>query len=113
MEDSRPSPTAATTAGSETLAVARRRASRRACRDDHLNAVDKGGLRKQDFRYVADLGHLQLPGRTRHSPTTTHERRERHCSSALLDKRLPTCPIKDSCTTGKERRVPRWEHEHV
>ncbi len=24
-----------------------------------------------------------------------------------------TCAIKDQCTTGKERRVTRWEHEHV
>jgi hypothetical protein len=23
------------------------------------------------------------------------------------------CAIKDQCTTGKERRVSRWEHEHV
>ncbi len=24
-----------------------------------------------------------------------------------------TCAIKDKCTTGKERRVARWEHEHL
>ena len=24
-----------------------------------------------------------------------------------------TCPIKDQCTTGPERRVKRWEHEAV
>ena len=24
-----------------------------------------------------------------------------------------TCAIKDQCTTGKERRITRWEHEHV
>ena len=24
-----------------------------------------------------------------------------------------TCTIKDQCTTGKERRITRWEHEHV
>jgi hypothetical protein len=23
------------------------------------------------------------------------------------------CPLKDKCTTGKERRVKRWEHEAV
>jgi hypothetical protein len=23
------------------------------------------------------------------------------------------CAIKGQCTTGKERRVPRWEHEHL
>ena len=25
----------------------------------------------------------------------------------------PSCPIKERCTTGKERRISRWEHEHV
>ena len=24
-----------------------------------------------------------------------------------------SCAIKHSCTTGKERRITRWEHEHV
>jgi Transposase DDE domain len=25
----------------------------------------------------------------------------------------PACPLRLQCTTGKERRVRRWEHEHV
>ncbi len=25
----------------------------------------------------------------------------------------PNCAIKEQCTTAKERRVTRWEHEHV
>jgi transposase len=25
----------------------------------------------------------------------------------------PICPIKDQCTKGKQRRITRWEHEHV
>ena len=24
-----------------------------------------------------------------------------------------SCAIKHSCTTGKERRITRWEHEHI
>ena len=24
-----------------------------------------------------------------------------------------TCRIKDQCTTGRERRITRWEHEHL
>jgi hypothetical protein len=24
-----------------------------------------------------------------------------------------TCAIKHSCTTGKERRITRWEYEHI
>ena len=23
------------------------------------------------------------------------------------------CPLKPKCTTGPERRIPRWEHEHL
>ena len=23
------------------------------------------------------------------------------------------CPLKSRCTTGKERRITRWEHEHL
>ena len=25
----------------------------------------------------------------------------------------PSCPLKSKCTTGSERRISRWEHEHV
>src|SRR6266853_2490323 len=25
----------------------------------------------------------------------------------------PRCPLKSRCTTGSERRITRWEHEHV
>ncbi len=28
-------------------------------------------------------------------------------------KACQSCGIKHSCTTGKERRISRWEHEHV
>ncbi len=24
-----------------------------------------------------------------------------------------SCAIKDACTTGRERRITRWEHEHI
>ena len=30
-----------------------------------------------------------------------------------LTKACRTCPFKDQCTTSKERRIKRWEHEHV
>jgi hypothetical protein len=25
----------------------------------------------------------------------------------------PECPLKSQCTKGPERRITRWEHEHV
>jgi transposase len=30
-----------------------------------------------------------------------------------IEKQMRTCPLKPQCTTGKERRITRWEHEHV
>src|SRR5450432_436237 len=30
-----------------------------------------------------------------------------------LTKACRTCPLKDQCTTSNERRIKRWEHEHV
>ena len=42
-------------------------------------------------------------------------RERRRCLSLprYWSKACPTCTIKDQCTTGKEGRIPRWEHEHV
>src|SRR5438132_1681502 len=33
--------------------------------------------------------------------------------SQLATKACRTCPLKDQCTTSNERRIKRWEHEHV
>ena len=30
-----------------------------------------------------------------------------------LTKACRTCSLKDQCTTSNERRIKRWEHEHV
>ena len=30
-----------------------------------------------------------------------------------LTKACRTCPLKGQCTTANERRIKRWEHEHV
>ena len=30
-----------------------------------------------------------------------------------LDDGVPQCPLKPHCTTGPERRITRWKHEHV
>jgi hypothetical protein len=31
----------------------------------------------------------------------------------FLERLQRGCPIKQTCTSGKERRITRWEHEHV
>jgi transposase len=67
---------------------------------------------KQDFRYVADEDVYICPAgeRLTHSFTTQEH--------GLVLRRYLTnvcqsCAIKHRCTTAKERRITRWEHEHI
>ena len=67
---------------------------------------------KQDFRYVAaeDVYVCPADERLAYSFTTSE--------NGLVLRRYATkacqsCAIKHSCTIGKERRITRWEHEHV
>ena len=36
-----------------------------------------------------------------------------YCSAVDRTNACQTCAIKDRCTTSKERRITRWQHEHV
>ncbi len=72
----------------------------------------KGMYVKADFAYDADGDVYHCPaGETlTHRYTTeeaglvVHRYWTNHCQ---------TCKIKARCTTGKERRITRWEHEHL
>ena len=72
----------------------------------------RGRFCKQDFRYVADEDVYICPaGETLPYRYTNEE-------DGLILRRYWTnacqsCPIKKNCTSGKERRITRWEHEHV
>ena len=72
----------------------------------------RGRFGKQDFRYVADEDVYICPaGKTLPYRYTNEE-------DGLILRRYWTnacqsCAIKKSCTSGKERRITRWEHEHV
>ena len=76
------------------------------------NAKAEGRFGKQDFRYVADEDIYVCPaGEKLAYHYTTEENR-------LVLRRYWTnvcqsCAIKPTCTTGKERRITRWEHEHI
>jgi transposase len=66
----------------------------------------------QDFRYIADEDVYICPAGQRLTHRYTRE------EAGLAIRRYwtgvcPDCPMKALCTTGKERRVSRWEHEHV
>jgi hypothetical protein len=76
------------------------------------NSKAEGRFGKQDFRYVADEDVYICPaGETLPYRYTTEENGlvlRRYWTNACQD-----CLIKQACTTGKERRITRWEHEHV
>ena len=72
----------------------------------------KGMFTKQDFRYVRDDDVYICPAGKRLIYHYTNEERgltlRRYWTNACQ-----SCAIKHRCTTGKERRVTRWEHEHI
>ncbi len=75
-------------------------------------AKAKGRFGKPDFRYVADEDVYICPAGERLVYHFTNEEKglvlRRYWTSACQG-----CAIKHLCTTGKERRITRWEHEHV
>ena len=72
----------------------------------------KGQFGKQDFRYLtADDVYICPAGERLVYHYTNQE-------TGLTLRRYWTnacqsCAIKHRCTTGKERRITRWEHEHL
>jgi transposase len=67
---------------------------------------------KQDFRYVAEQDVYVCPAGEKLAYSFTTE------EHGLILRRYLTnvcqsCAIKHRCTTAKERRVTRWEHEHI
>ena len=72
----------------------------------------KGRYGKQDFRYVAENDVYICPAGERLAYRFTNEEKgltlRRYWTTACQG-----CVIKGRCTTGKERRITRWEHEHL
>ena len=72
----------------------------------------RGRFVKQDFVYLTDEDVYRCPaGERLVYRYTTQEKGltlRRYWTNACQG-----CAIKDQCTTGKERRITRWEHEHV
>jgi transposase len=72
----------------------------------------RGRFGKQDFRYAAEEDVYICPA----GKKLTY--RQSTVENGLVLRRYWTnacqsCAIKQRCTTGKERRIARWEHEHV
>jgi transposase len=76
------------------------------------NSKAEGRFGKQDFRYVAKEDVYICPAGERLTHHSTTEENgmvlRRYWTNACQN-----CAIKHMCTTAKERRITRWEHEHV
>ena len=72
----------------------------------------KGKFVKADFVYVAEDDVYVCPAGERLSYRYTTEEKgltlHRYWTSVCQ-----SCALKDRCTSGKERRITRWQHEHV
>jgi transposase len=75
-------------------------------------AKAEGRFGKQDFAYVAEDDVYRCPAGERLTYRYTNEEDgktlRRYWTTACL-----SCALKSQCTTGRERRISRWEHEDV
>jgi hypothetical protein len=72
----------------------------------------KGHFVKADFRYLAEEDVYICPAGERLKYYFTNQEKgltlRRYWTNACR-----VCAIKHRCTTGVQRRITRWEHEHV
>ncbi|KKK89079.1 hypothetical protein LCGC14_2736720, partial [marine sediment metagenome] len=72
----------------------------------------KGRFVKADFRYLADEDVYICPAGEQLKYYYTNEEKgltlRRYWTNACR-----TCAIKHRCTTGVQRRITRWQHEHI
>jgi transposase len=75
-------------------------------------AKAQGRFGKQDFVYVPEKDAYRCPAGKQLTYRFTAEEQgktmRRYWTTAC-----PKCPLRTRCTTGPERRIPRWEHEHL
>ena len=76
------------------------------------NSKAEGRFGKQDFRYLAEQDVYVCPAGEMLTYHFTNQENElilrRYWTNACQ-----SCAIKHDCTTDKQRRITRWEHEHV
>jgi Transposase DDE domain len=76
------------------------------------NAKAEGRFGKQDFVYKADEDVYLCPAGERLTYRYTNEEDGKVLRN-YWTRACSACPLKENCTTGKERRIKRWEHEAV
>jgi transposase len=72
----------------------------------------KGMFERKEFRYVPDKDEYRCPANERLIWRMTSEKNELIIHS-YWSSNCQACALKSRCTTGKERRVTRWEHEAI
>ncbi len=72
----------------------------------------KGRYSKADFRYDAEANEYICPAGERLTYRFDSEE-EGKILHVYWTTRCSACPLKADCTTGKERRIKRWEKEHI
>ena len=81
-------------------------------RSPNLGNRTKISFGKRDFRYVPEKDEYRCPANERLIWRMTSEE-----GGLTLHRywctNCQTCTLKSQCTTGKERRVTRWEHEAI
>jgi len=94
----------------------------KACEDDGITTYvpkpqtspnqAKGLFGRGDFHYIAEDDEYVCPAGERLILRFTKQERGR-LMNCYWSSSCPRCPMKEKCTTGKYRRMNRWEHEAV
>jgi transposase len=75
-------------------------------------AKSAGRFGKQDFVYLVDENAYRCPAgeklRYYYTNEENGQKLHRYWTNACR-----TCALKSRCTTGPQRRITRWDHEHV
>ncbi|HWL75474.1 MAG TPA: IS1182 family transposase [Burkholderiaceae bacterium] len=75
-------------------------------------AKSDGRFGKQDFVYLPKEDVYRCPAGEELAYRYTNEE-EGKTLRRYWTTACPRCPLKSQCTKGPERRITRWEHEHV
>jgi transposase len=81
-------------------------------RTNTSTAKAEGRFGKEAFVYLPDEDAYRCPAGER--LTHRYDAKEGDLTTRIYwCSTCQACPMKDQCTTGKERRVRRWEHENI
>lgn len=76
------------------------------------NSKAAGRFDKQDFRYIPESDEYECPAGEKATYRFTTEEKGLNVRVFWTSKCLG-CQMKSKCTTGKYRRIRRWEHEDI